>query len=97
MITDKFDALLADKGYDADAIREELAKAEIEVVISAKRNRKHPAPHDDEKYMWRNPIERLFIKFTKRRRAAARYDKTKEAYLGFVESAAVKHRLHFFS
>jgi len=29
MIADKIEALLADKGYDADAIREELAKAEV--------------------------------------------------------------------
>ena len=42
MIADKIEALLADKGYDADAIREELAKAEIEAVIPAKRNRKRP-------------------------------------------------------
>jgi hypothetical protein len=33
MIADKIEALLADKGYDADAIREELAKAEVEAVI----------------------------------------------------------------
>ncbi|WP_245442522.1 transposase [Mesorhizobium hawassense] len=45
MTADKIEALLADKGYDADAIREELAKAEIEAVIPAKRNRKDPAPH----------------------------------------------------
>ena len=59
MVADKIEALLADKGYDADAIREELAKAEIEAVIPAKRNRKNPAPHDAEKYKWRNLIERL--------------------------------------
>jgi IS5 family transposase len=42
MITDKIEAFLADRGYDADAIREELAKAEVEAVISAKSNRKSP-------------------------------------------------------
>jgi IS5 family transposase len=55
-------ALLADKGYDADAIRQELADAEIEAVIPAKRNRRNPAPHDRVKYRWRNRIERLFSK-----------------------------------
>lgn len=90
MVADKIEALLADKGYDADAIREELAKAEIEAVIPAKRNRKNPAPHDAEKYKWRNLIERLFSKLKNWRRIATRYDKSKESYLGFVAIAAVK-------
>jgi transposase len=42
MIADRIEALLADKGYDADAIREELAQAEIEAVIPAKRNPQEP-------------------------------------------------------
>lgn len=62
MIADKIEALLADKGYDADAIREELATAEIEAVIPAKSNRRNPVPHDREKYRWRNLVERLFNK-----------------------------------
>src|SRR5687768_15545180 len=95
MIADKIEALLADKGYDADAIREALAKAEIEAVIPTKRNRKDPAPHDVEKYKWRNLIERLFNKLKNWRRVATRYDKTKESYLGFVTIAAVKLWLPF--
>ncbi len=86
MIADKIEALLADKGYDADAIREELADAEIEAVIPAKRNRKDPAQHNAEKYKWRNLIERLFNKLKNWRRVATRYDKSKESYLGFVSS-----------
>ncbi|WP_410000570.1 hypothetical protein [Mesorhizobium sp. SP-1A] len=37
MIKDKIDAFLADKGYDADAIREKIASANVETVIPAKR------------------------------------------------------------
>ncbi len=95
MIADKIEVLLADKGYDADAIREELADADIEAVIPAKRNRKSPAPHDDEKYKWRNLIKRLFNKLNNWRRVATRYDKSKESYLGFVAVAAVKLWLPF--
>ena len=95
MIADKIEALLADKGYDADAIREELAKAGIEAVIPAKRNRKNPVLHDAEKYKWRNLIERLFSKLKNWRRVATRYDKSKESYLGFVAIAAVKLWLPF--
>lgn len=90
MIADTIEALLADKGYDADAIREELAKAEVEAVIPAKSNRRHPIPHDRTKYRWRNLVERLFNKLKNWRRIATRYDKTKESYLGFVALASVK-------
>lgn len=90
MIADGIEALLADKGYDADAIPEELAKAEIEAVIPAKRNRKNLAPHDAEKYKWRDLIERLFNKLKNWRRVATRYDKTSQSYLGFVAIAAIK-------
>jgi hypothetical protein len=48
MIADKIEALLADKGYDADAIREELTKADVEAVIPAKSNRREPIAHDRE-------------------------------------------------
>ena len=90
MIADKIEALLADKGYDADAIRVELAEAEVEAVIPAKINRRDPIPHDREKYRWRNLVERLFNKLKNWRRIATRYDKTKESYLGFVALASIK-------
>ncbi len=95
MIVDKIEAMLADKGYDADAIREQLSDAGIEAVIPAKCNRKNPAPHNAEKYKWRNLIERLFNKLKNWRRVATRYDKSKESYLGFVAIAAVKLWLPF--
>ena len=84
MVADRIDALLADKGYDADVIRDELADAKIEAVIPAKANRRNPAPQDRVTYRWRNPIERLFNKLKNWRRVATRYDKNAESYLGFV-------------
>ncbi len=82
------------KGYDADAIREELAKAEIEAVIPTTRNRKNPAPHDAEKYKWRNLIERLFNKLKNWRRVATRCNQNKELSR-FVAIAAVKLSIPF--
>lgn len=90
MIDDRVEALLADRGYDADAIRQEIAKAAVEAVIPAKTNRRNPAPHDRKKYRLRNLIERLFNKLKNWRRVATRYDKTKESYLGFVALASIK-------
>ena len=90
MIRDKIEAFLADRGYDADIIREEIAKADVEAVIPAKSNRRNPAPNDRVKYKWRNLIERLFNKLKNWRRVATRYDKTRESYLGFVALASIK-------
>ncbi len=79
LITDRIEAFLADRGYDADAIRDEIEAAGVEAVIPAKTNRRNPAPHDRAKYRWRNQIERLFNKLKNWRRIATRYDKTKES------------------
>ena len=95
MIADRIEALLADRGYVADAIREEPAAAEIEAVIPAKSNRRNPVPHDREKYRWRNLVERLFNKLKNWRRIAARYDKTQESYLGFVNLVATLQWIPF--
>ena len=95
MIADKIEALLADKGYDADAIREELTKADAEAVIPAKSNRRAPNAHDREKYRWRNLVERLFNKLKNWWRIATRYDKTKKSYLGFVNLVSVLQWIPF--
>ena len=49
MLADRVEALLADKGYDADAIRAELIAAGVKAVIPAKSNRRIPIPHDRAK------------------------------------------------
>ena len=90
MLEDQIEALLADKGYDADAIREEIEAAGVEAVIPAKSNRRMPIPHDREKYRCRNLVARLFSKLKNWRRVATRYDKTKKSYLGFVALASIK-------
>ena len=79
MLAERIEALLADRRYDADAIRSELATADIEAVIPARRNRRTPIPHNHQKYRWRNLIERLFNKPKNWRRVAARYDKNAES------------------
>jgi transposase len=90
MLADRIEALLADKGYDAGAIRAEIEAAGVEAVIPAKSNRRVPIPHDREKHRWRNLVARLFSKLKNWRRVATRYDKTRESYLGFVALAPIK-------
>lgn len=94
MIADRIEALLADKGYDADAIREDLAAADIEAVIPAKSNRRNPVPHDREKY--RGAISWGFCSTSSRTGAELPPATTKpEIYTGFVNLVAVLQWIPF--
>ena len=53
----RFDALMADKAFDADHLRQTLRERGATAVIPAKRNRKTHIPHDEEAYKWRHLIE----------------------------------------
>ncbi len=52
-------ALLADKGYDAGAIRADLSNRGIKAVIPGRSNRRVKIEHDHELYKQRNQIERF--------------------------------------
>lgn len=82
--------LLADKGYDADFIREDMEQRGGVAVIPTKRNRKQQIPVDGYIYALRNRVERCFNKLKNARRLATRYDKTAESYLGFVQIVSIK-------
>jgi putative transposase len=55
-------ALIADKAYDADPLRDTLAQRDIDPVIPPKANRKTPPPCDFALYCERNLVERFFNK-----------------------------------
>jgi transposase len=75
-----FGALLADKAFDADHLRQTLQELDAEAVIPAKRNRKVYIPHDEEVYKWRHLIENYFCKIKEFRGVNTRYDKTDSSY-----------------
>jgi len=75
-----FDALLADKAFDADHLRQTLHDRGALAVIPAKRNRKIHIPHDQEVYKWRHLIENYFSKIKEFRGVNTRYDKTDTSY-----------------
>ncbi len=54
-----FDAVIADKGYDSDPLRELLAAQQIEVVIPFRSYRKQPRDYDRIRYRERNIVERF--------------------------------------
>ena len=75
-----FDALMADKAFDADHLRQTLLERGATAVIPAKRNRKTHIPHDQEAYKWRHLIENYFSKIKEFRGMNTRYDKTDTSY-----------------
>jgi transposase len=82
--------LLADKGYDTNAIRALLKENGIKVVIPAKSNRKKKIRHDKEAYKNRNVVERCFCRLKDWRRIT-RYDKLAQNFfsaLCFVATLA---------
>jgi transposase len=80
--------VLADKGFDADAVRGFILEGlKALPVIPNRVNRKEPWPWDDEMreaYKERDRVERLLGKAEQFRGLATRYDKLKEVYLGLV-------------
>ncbi len=81
--------LLADKGYDANSLRDRLAETKTEAVIPSTRSRKAPIPYDAEAYRDRNRIERAFGRLKDWRRIATRYDKLARNFASAVALAAV--------
>ena len=80
----KPDALLADKGYDSDALVATLEERAITPVIPPKANRKQPRPTDFALYRERNLVERFFGKLKQYRAIATRYDKLASTFLAAV-------------
>ena len=81
---------LADRGYDADRIRNTITQRGGTPVIPGKVNRKTPIKVDVITYALRNRIERCFNKLKYSRRLATRYDKTADSYLGFVHISSIR-------
>jgi transposase len=55
----RFTALIADRGYDSNAIRAAIQAQGAEVVMSSTRSRTIPLPFSRATYRARNLVERL--------------------------------------
>jgi transposase len=82
--------LLADKGYDANALRQAVADRKAWANIPPKANRKDPICFSKHLYKARNLIERFFNKIKYFRRIATRYDKLAENYAASLKLVAVR-------
>lgn len=82
--------LIADRAYDANSLRDLLAKDGAKAVIPSTTSRKQPIPYDRVAYRCRNQIERMFARIKDFRRVATRYDKLARNFLaGAILAATV--------
>ena len=86
----KPDRLIADKAYDSDRLREDLAQRGIDLIAPHRTNRVRPARQDGRKlrrYRRRWIIERTFAWLGSFRRLVVRYERTTKLYLAFIHFA----------
>jgi transposase len=84
----EFDAFIADKAFDSNALIADLDERGAKVVISQHPRRASPRPIDLEIYKWRHLIENFFCKLKEFKRIAMRSDKTDQSFSAMIHLAA---------
>jgi len=82
--------LIADRGYDSDPLREQLAARGIELIAPHRKNRRKPATQDGRalrRYKRRWIVERTFACLGNFRRLVVCYDRSFTIYQGFFHIA----------
>lgn len=82
--------LLADRAYDSDALREEMAGRGAWANIRTMPNRVKTFPFSGWVYRQRNAVERFFNKLKHFRAIATRYDKRDDNFLASVHLASIR-------
>ena len=80
--------LVADRGYDANHLRQFLAERGTEAVIPSTIARRAQIPYDAQAYKARNLVERMWCRLKDWRRIATRYDKLARNFLAAALLAA---------
>ena len=84
-----FEVVIADKGYDSQALVDTIEATGAKAVIPPRTNRTHQRDYDHERYCDRSLAERFWNKAKQYRRVATRYEKTARNFLGFVHVASI--------
>jgi len=82
--------LIADRGYDSDPLRAQLAARGIELIVPHRRNRSKPPTQDGRglrRYRRRWTVERTFAWLGNFRRLVVRYDRSLTIYQAFFHIA----------
>jgi transposase len=87
--------VLADRAYDADAIRRLVADQHAWANIPSMPQRRFKPAFSKYPYKMRNLVERFFNKLKHFRAVATRYDKDPENYLAGVKLASIRIWLRF--
>ena len=77
--------LLADKGYDSNAIIEKAVAQGMRVVIPPKSNRKDQREYDKDLYRLRHLVENAFLHLKRWRGIATRYAKNTSSFIAAVQ------------
>lgn len=77
--------LLADRGYDSNAIVDQAREQGMQVVIPPKKNRKEQREYDKYLYKIRHLVENAFLHLKAWRGVATRYAKRTSSYLAIVQ------------
>lgn len=80
--------VIADAGYDSDAIRRRVKRLRARCCIKPNPQRKRKKRCDRGRYKHRNVVERFFCRLKRCRRIATRYEKKPENYAGLLWLAA---------
>jgi transposase len=81
--------VIADEGYDQQALVEGIKANGGEAVIPTRKNSTRPRVIDADRYKDRNVVERFWSKAKQYRRVATRYEKTARNFLAFVHVASI--------
>lgn len=81
-------AVVADKGYDADAFVAAVSARGAAAVIPPRKNRQSPREYDRHSYKERHLIEGFFGKIKHYRRIFSRFEKTARNYMSFLRFVA---------
>jgi len=81
--------LVADRGYDTNAILQAALQNNVVVVIPPKKNRKEQRTYDKEIYKLRHFVENAFAVLKRWRGIATRYAKHTKSYLAALQIACV--------
>ena len=88
--------LLADRAYDSDALRANLAARGAWANVKPMPNRKNIPAFSRFLYRYRNLVERFFGKLKHFRAVATRYEKHDANYLALVKLAASRIWMRFY-
>ena len=81
--------LVADRGYDTNAVVAGAMAQGMEPVIPPRRHRKEPRYYDRDKYRLRHLVEKAFLNFKQWRGVATRYAKRAASFLAICQIRAL--------